>query len=83
MQEILTAFGIDWRLIVIQVFNFAMLAYVLWYFLYTPVLKLLAEREENVRAVALVRRPPALSNDMAVPHKHKAVHITNFVVGVV
>ncbi len=49
MQEILTAFGIDWRLIVIQIFNFGILAGVLWYFLYTPILKLLSEREETIK----------------------------------
>lgn len=49
MQEIINAFGIDWRLIVIQVFNFAMLAGILWYFLYTPVLNLLAERERKIK----------------------------------
>lgn len=48
MQEILHAFGIDWRLIVIQIFNFGLLLAVLWYFLYTPVLKLLAEREAKI-----------------------------------
>ncbi len=49
MQEILTAFGIDWRLIVIQIFNFGVLAGILWYFLYTPVLKILNEREEKIK----------------------------------
>jgi len=49
MQEILHAFGIDWRLIVIQIFNFGVLAGVLWYFLYTPVLKLLNDREEKIK----------------------------------
>jgi len=49
MQEILTAFGIDWRLIVIQIFNFGVLAGILWYFLYTPILKLLNEREEKIK----------------------------------
>ena len=49
MQEIINAFGIDWRLIVIQVFNFAMLAGILWYFLYTPILKLLADREAKIK----------------------------------
>jgi F-type H+-transporting ATPase subunit b len=49
MQEILHAFGIDWRLIVIQIFNFGILVAALWYFLYTPVLKLLAEREEKIK----------------------------------
>ncbi len=49
MQEIIHAFGIDWKLIVIQVFNFSVLAGVLWYFLYTPVLNLLAEREAKIK----------------------------------
>lgn len=49
MQEIIEAFGIDWRLIVIQIFNFGLLVGVLWYFLYTPVLKLLAAREEKIK----------------------------------
>lgn len=49
MQEILHAFGIDWRLIVIQIFNFSILMGLLWYFLYTPVLKLLADREAKIK----------------------------------
>jgi F-type H+-transporting ATPase subunit b len=49
MQEIVHAFGIDWRLIVIQVFNFAILMGVLWYFLYTPVLKLITDRESKIK----------------------------------
>lgn len=49
MQEIIHAFGIDWRLIVIQIFNFSVLAGILWYFLYTPVLNLLAERELRIK----------------------------------
>ncbi len=49
MQEILHAFGIDWRLIVIQIFNFSIMVGVLWYFLYTPVLKLLSEREAKIK----------------------------------
>ncbi len=49
MEEILHAFGIDWRLIAIQIFNFVLLAVLLSYFLYTPVLKLLREREEKVK----------------------------------
>lgn len=49
MQEIIQAFGIDLRLIVIQIVNFGLLAGALWYFLYTPVLKLIAEREEKIK----------------------------------
>ena len=49
MQEIIHAFGIDGRLIVIQMINFALLAGALWYFLYTPVLKMISEREEKIK----------------------------------
>lgn len=49
MQEIIHAFGIDWRLIVIQIFNFGLLAGALWYFLYTPILKILDEREAKIK----------------------------------
>lgn len=48
MEEILHAFGIDWKLISIQIFNFTILAVLLWYFLYTPVLNLLKERQEKI-----------------------------------
>lgn len=48
MEQILSAFGVDGRLIVIQVFNFALLAGLLWYFLYTPVLKILHTRKEKI-----------------------------------
>ncbi|MBX9906408.1 ATP synthase F0 subunit B [Patescibacteria group bacterium] len=48
MQEIINAFGIDWRLIVIQIFNFALLLTGLWYFLYTPVLTMLEKRQKTI-----------------------------------
>jgi F-type H+-transporting ATPase subunit b len=48
MEEIIHAFGIDQRLIIIQIVNFAILAGALGYFLYTPILKLLREREEKI-----------------------------------
>jgi F-type H+-transporting ATPase subunit b len=49
MEEIIHAFGIDWRLIVIQMFNFVLLMAALWYFLYTPVLAMLRAREEKLK----------------------------------
>ncbi len=48
MEEIIKAFGIDQRLIIIQIVNFAILAGALGYFLYKPVLKLLADREAKI-----------------------------------
>lgn len=48
MQEIITAFGIDWKLIVIQLFNFTLLLALLWYFLYKPVLGMLDARQKKI-----------------------------------
>lgn len=48
MEALLEAFGIDGRLIIIQIFNFAVLAGLLWYFLYEPVLKILDERKRTI-----------------------------------
>lgn len=48
MEEIINAFGIDGRLIVIQIINFSVLMGILGYFLYTPILNLLKEREEKI-----------------------------------
>lgn len=49
MEAIIETFGIDGRLIVIQIFNFTLLLAVLWYFLYTPVMNMLKAREERIK----------------------------------
>ncbi len=48
MEQLIEAFGIDVRLVIIQAVNFGLLMVVLTYFLYTPVLKLLRERQEKI-----------------------------------
>jgi F-type H+-transporting ATPase subunit b len=48
MEQLIHAFGIDARLILIQVVNFGLLMAVLTYFLYKPILKVLAERQEKI-----------------------------------
>jgi len=48
MEQFFTAFGIDWRLLLIQGINFGVLLFALWYFLYGPVLKLIDERRERI-----------------------------------
>src|SRR5690242_7562647 len=48
MEGILSTFGIDWRLLAIQAFNFALLMFGLWYFLYGPLMKTLEERRRKV-----------------------------------
>lgn len=48
MDSLIQAFGIDLRLITIQVINFVVLAAALTFLLYRPVLKLLKEREDKI-----------------------------------
>ncbi len=49
MESLIETFGVDIRLIIIQVINFTVLAVVLTYLLYKPVLKILKEREEKIK----------------------------------
>ena len=48
MGAVLTTFGIDWRLLIINAVNFGLLMFALWYFLYAPVTRLLEERRQKV-----------------------------------
>lgn len=48
MEQLIQAFGIDVKLIVVQIVNFIVLMGALTYFLYKPVLKVLADREEKI-----------------------------------
>ncbi len=47
MNQLLTVFGIDWRMLLAETFNFLVLLGGLSYFLYKPVMKVLAERAEK------------------------------------
>lgn len=49
MSEILSVFGIDWRILIIQMINFGILLLILWWFLYRPVIKMLKGRQEIVK----------------------------------
>lgn len=48
MAEIFATFGIDWKLLLVQVVNFGVLLAVLWYVLYRPVIRLVRERQEHI-----------------------------------
>jgi len=48
MEQLITAFGIDVKLIIVQIINFVLLVALLSYFLYKPLLKVLADREEKI-----------------------------------
>lgn len=49
MEQVFQAFGIEWQLLLAQAVNFAIVLAALTYFLYKPVMKLLAEREEKIK----------------------------------
>lgn len=48
MESILSTFGIDWRLLIINAINFGILLLGLGYFLYTPVMNMLEKRRETI-----------------------------------
>lgn len=48
MEEFTKQFGIDWRLLVSQMVNFAIVLFVLQKFFYKPVARMLAERKQRI-----------------------------------
>lgn len=48
MGDLVAAFGIDWKLMIAQAVNFVILVAVLGYFVYGPVMRMLAERAARV-----------------------------------
>jgi len=48
MQELFSAFGVTWSLLIAQAVNFGIVLVALWYFLYKPVMTTLAKRQELV-----------------------------------
>jgi len=48
MGQLFSAFGIDWRLLIIQGINFAVLLGALTYFLYKPMMKMIDERRLKI-----------------------------------
>lgn len=48
MNQLFAAFGIDWRLLIIQGINFAVLLSALTYFLYRPITKMIDDRRAKI-----------------------------------
>lgn len=48
MEEFAKQFGIDWRLLLSQMVNFAVVLFVLQRFVFKPVARMLAERKKNI-----------------------------------
>ncbi|MDP2650464.1 MAG: ATP synthase F0 subunit B, partial [bacterium] len=48
MEQLFAAFGVNWKLLLVQAVNFGLLLSALTYFLYKPVLRMIDERREKV-----------------------------------
>lgn len=48
MNALISAFGLDWRLLVVNIINFGVLLIVLSYFLYEPLMRMLEERRAKI-----------------------------------
>lgn len=48
MGQVFVAFGIDWRLLIINLINFGLLLIALWYFLYGPLTRMLEDRRQQI-----------------------------------
>jgi F-type H+-transporting ATPase subunit b len=48
MSAVFAAFGIDWRLLLIDSINFGLLVLALWYFLYAPLMRVLEARRQKM-----------------------------------
>mgnify|MGYP003454183322 CR=1 FL=1 len=73
MEQLIHAFGIDAKLIVIQIINFFVLMALLSYFLYKPVLKLLNDREEKIKQGILDAEDAQKANMSAQAEKQEVL----------
>lgn len=48
MEQIIDVFGIDWKILIVQIVNFTVLLGVLWYFLYKPLTTLIENRRAQI-----------------------------------
>jgi F-type H+-transporting ATPase subunit b len=64
MEQLIDTFGIDWRILLIQIANFGILAGLLWYLLYKPIVKLIEDRRAQIiKGVADAERAEAALKD--------------------
>ena len=48
MEQLISTFGIDWRILLVQIVNFSVLLALMWYLLYTPLLTLIENRRAQI-----------------------------------
>jgi F-type H+-transporting ATPase subunit b len=54
-MELVAKLGIDWKLFLAQVFNFLILAFILYKMVYKPALEMLANREQKIEDIEEMR----------------------------
>jgi F-type H+-transporting ATPase subunit b len=47
-ESVLGALGIDWRLLIAQLINFSVVLFVMWKWVYTPLLKMIESRQATI-----------------------------------
>lgn len=62
MNEILAVFGINWKLLVVQIVNFGVLLVILYYFLYKRVIALLEQRRQKINEGLLKAEEAAIAH---------------------
>ena len=51
-MELLGEIGVDVKILIAQIVNFAVLCAILWYVLYKPIIRIFQAREEKVKKIA-------------------------------
>lgn len=75
MEQIFEVFGLDVRLLIIQMINFGLVLAILTYFLYKPLLKVIEKRRaDTIEAVANAERA---ANELAEADTKKKEIVTN------
>jgi len=72
MEQVLSAFGIDWRLLIFNSINFGLVLLALTYFLYKPLMRILDERKGKV-AQGVLDAQEAQERLVEVEHSRKEV----------
>jgi F-type H+-transporting ATPase subunit b len=64
MDQIITIFHVDWKILLVQIINFSLLMGVLWYVLYKPVTGLIeSRRAQIIKGVADAERAEVALRD--------------------
>lgn len=70
MEQIVSVFGVNWKLVLIQMVNFGLLLAILYRFLYKPVLGMIDERREKIANA--IRKADQMESDFGEAELKKA-----------